>query len=141
MRNESTNQCNGMLTVSCCVAMSITLSLAGKSALITGGSRGIGAACVRMFRQAGAQVTFNYQKAQHAAAQLVEECDSDHTHAVQSELGSVEAGESLVRAAIERFGRLDCLVVNHGIWPPHDQPIDTMTEEQWRGTLSINLDS
>jgi len=56
-------------------------------------------------------------------------------------LGSVEDGEALVQAAAAAFGRLDILVVNHGIWPPHDQPIATMSTGQWRETMGINLDS
>ena len=43
--------------------------------------------------------------------------------------------------AIAVFGQLDILVVNHGIWPPHDQSVATMSAAQWRGTLGINLDS
>jgi 3-oxoacyl-[acyl-carrier protein] reductase len=39
------------------------------------------------------------------------------------------------------FGRLDILVVNHGVWPSHDQPIATMADEQWSTTLGVNLDS
>jgi 3-oxoacyl-[acyl-carrier protein] reductase len=39
------------------------------------------------------------------------------------------------------FGRIDCVIVNHGIWPPHDQSIATMSAEQWRGTMGVNLDS
>ncbi len=39
------------------------------------------------------------------------------------------------------FGSLDVLVVNHGIWPPVDTPIDAMSDEQWRTTVSVNLDS
>jgi 3-oxoacyl-[acyl-carrier protein] reductase len=42
---------------------------------------------------------------------------------------------------VESFGRLDCLVVNHGIWPPHDIPVESMSDAQWRCTLGINLDS
>ncbi len=53
----------------------------------------------------------------------------------------MEDGQALVAAAVKVFGRLDCLVVNHGIWPPHNQPIATMSAEQWRGTLGVNLDS
>jgi len=121
--------------------MPVTLDLQGKVALITGGSRGIGAACVRMFREAGAKVTFNYQKAADVAEKLVTECGADETLAVQADLDGSGAEERLVSATIEKFGRLDILVVNHGIWPPHDQPIETMPTEQWRKTVAINLDS
>ena len=39
------------------------------------------------------------------------------------------------------FGRIDCLVVNHGIWPPDDAPINALDEQQWRRTINVNLDS
>jgi 3-oxoacyl-[acyl-carrier protein] reductase len=60
---------------------------------------------------------------------------------VEQDLSTPEAGRALVAKAVAAFGRLDCLVVNHGIWPPHDAPIDTMSEQQWRETMGINLDS
>ncbi len=120
----------------------VSLSLAGKVALITGGSRGIGAATVRMFRQAGARVVFSYRSAEAQAGALVEECGGGEVcRGVQQELAAAEDGQALVAAAVEAFGRVDCLIVNHGIWPPHDAPIGTMTVEQWRGTLGVNLDS
>lgn len=120
----------------------ITLSLDSKVAVVTGGSRGIGAAIVRAFTAAGARVLFNYQRAQTEANQLADECGGDsHCAAVQADLSSAEASGNLVNAAVERFGKLDIIVGNHGIWPPHDAPIDQMTEEQWRQTIAINLDS
>lgn len=119
----------------------VQLSLAGKVALITGGSRGIGAATVKMFCAAGAKVLFNYQKAREAADRVVRECGAEVCAASQAELSSVADAQGLVEAAVERFGRLDCLVANHGIWPPNDAPIDQMTEKQWRGTIATNLDS
>jgi 3-oxoacyl-[acyl-carrier protein] reductase len=120
----------------------VFLSLERKVALVTGGSRGIGAATVRMLRQAGAKVVFSYQNAAAAASSLVDELGGDEVcRAVQQELKTPEDGRALVAAAIEAFGRLDCLIVNHGVWPAHDQPIDTMTDAQWRSTLGINLDS
>jgi len=117
-----------------------TLSLDGRVALITGGSRGIGAATVRLFVRAGARVVFNYQRAQAEALRLVEECGADRCHAVQADLTGTSNAEPLVRAAVERFGALDTLVVNHGIWLD-DAPVDQMSDEQWRTTLAVNLDS
>jgi 3-oxoacyl-[acyl-carrier protein] reductase len=60
---------------------------------------------------------------------------------VEQDLSSPADGRSLVAAAVKAFGRLDALVVNHGVWPPEEMPIELMTEEQWRNTMSINLDS
>jgi 3-oxoacyl-[acyl-carrier protein] reductase len=123
-------------------ASGLTLSLAGKVALVTGGSRGIGAATVRLLRQAGARVVFSYQTAENRARALVSECGGEeHCRAIQQELASIEDGQALVAAAIPIFGRLDILVVNHGVWPPHDQPIATMPAAQWTATLGVNLAS
>ena len=119
----------------------IQLSLAGKVALITGGSRGIGAATVKMFCSAGARVVFNYQKARDAADNIVARCGTETCAAVQAELSSPPDGEKLVKTAVQKFGRLDCLVANHGIWPPQDAPVDQMPDKQWQQTIAINLDS
>jgi 3-oxoacyl-[acyl-carrier protein] reductase len=121
--------------------MSVSLSLSGKVALITGGSRGIGAATVRLFAAAGAKVVFNYRSAQAQAEELVQQCGPDSCHAVASDLKTPAAGRDLVKATIERFGRIDILIANHGVWPPQDIPIEQMTDEHWRTTMSINLDS
>ena len=120
----------------------VSLSLDGKVALITGGSRGIGAETVRLFRQAGAKVVFNYQQARERALALVEECGgAGECVAIQQELSDVDGGQSLVGAACRCFGRLDALVVNHGIWPPQDESIATMSSERWGRTMGVNLDS
>src|SRR5712672_2637004 len=120
----------------------VVLSVAGKVALITGGSRGIGAATVRLFRQAGAKVVFTYRTAAQQAEALVQECGGPELcRAVQQPLFTPEDGDALVAAAVAAFGRLDCAILNHGIWPSHDAPIATMTTAQWRDTLGINLDS
>lgn len=122
--------------------MPVPLSVEGKTALITGGSRGIGAACVRLFRQAGARVAFSYLSARDTAETLAAECGGPgHCRAFQQNLASPEDGRTLVRNAVEAFGRLDILVANHGVWPPQDAPIASMPEAQWRETLAINLDS
>ena len=121
--------------------MSITLSLNHKVALITGGSRGIGAASVRMFVAAGAKVMFNYEKAREQAEQLAKELGQDRCAAMACDLSNAGAARELVAATIQRFGRLDILVANHGIWPPDDMPIDKMPEAQWRRTIAINVES
>lgn len=119
----------------------MNLTLGSKVALITGGSRGIGAAAVRLFVGAGARVVFNYQTAQAQADALVRECGQENCRAVQSDLATTAGAEKLVASAIAEFERLDILVANHGIWPPADTPIDQMTDEQWRRTIAVNLDS
>ncbi|MCI0353803.1 MAG: SDR family oxidoreductase [Acidobacteria bacterium] len=119
----------------------VSLSLDNKVAVITGGSRGIGAATVRMFCAAGGRVLFNYAQAKAAAEKLVRECGADRCVAVPADLSGTASGEPLIRAAVDRFGRLDVLVANHGVWPPEDVSIDRMSEEHWRRTLAINLDS
>jgi 3-oxoacyl-[acyl-carrier protein] reductase len=119
----------------------MNLSLSGKIALITGGSRGIGSATVRMFVAAGARVLFNYHRSQTQAEQLVRQAGETSCAAVNCDLSGPEAGRELVAATIRRFGGLDILVVNHGVWPSHDTPVDTLADEQWRRTLAVNLDS
>jgi 3-oxoacyl-[acyl-carrier protein] reductase len=121
--------------------MSIPLSLEGRVALITGGSRGIGAATVRMFVAAGAKVVFSYRSARSQAEALAKECGKDVCHAVASDLKTPQAARSLVAEAVKNFGRIDILVANHGVWPAEDVPIERMTDEHWRSTLSINLDA
>ncbi len=120
--------------------MSVALSLSNKAALITGGSRGIGAATVRMFSQAGARVAFSYQKARAQAEALEKEC-GPNCHAIGAELNSPHSARALIAATVKHFGRLDILVANHGIWLAEDVPIEKMSSEQWSSTLSINLDA
>ncbi len=120
----------------------LALSLAGKVALVTGGSRGIGAATVRLLRQAGARVVFSYRSQEGRARALVAECGGEEScRAIRQELATIEDGQALIAASIAIFGRLDILVVNHGVWPSHDQPIATMPKSQWAGTLGVNLAS
>jgi 3-oxoacyl-[acyl-carrier protein] reductase len=120
----------------------VSLSLQEKVALVTGGSRGIGAETVRLFCAAGARVVFNYRAAREAAEALAAECGGrEQCVALEQELGTVEHGRRLVERATAVFGRLDCLIVNHGVWPSDDSPIESMTEQQWHSTVGTNLDS
>lgn len=120
----------------------VSLRMEGKVALITGGSRGIGAETVRLFSAAGARVVFSYRQAREPAVALMEECGGPTLCVpVEQDLSSPAHGRALIAAAIQAFGRLDALVVNHGVWPAEDAPIELMTEEQWRRTIAVNLDS
>jgi 3-oxoacyl-[acyl-carrier protein] reductase len=120
--------------------MSVTLSLSGKVALISGGSRGIGAATVRLFTAAGAQVAFSYRSARAQAEALAQECGAAVCHPIASNLDIPAVARSLVEETVQHFGRLDILVANHGVWPVEDVAIEHMTDSQWRSTMSINLD-
>src|SRR3954454_1899069 len=121
--------------------MNVALSLAGRVALISGGSRGIGAATVRLFVAAGAKVAFSYRSARSQAEALAAECGSGSCYPISCDLNSPQASRALVTEAVRHFGRLDILVANHGVWPPEDMPIERLPDEQWRSTLSINLDA
>src|SRR5271154_2876380 len=120
--------------------MSISLSLPGKVALISGGSRGIGAATVRMFVAAGAKVAFTYQSARAQADALAKECGADLCYSVAGNLNQPDAARVVIAETVKHFGRLDILVANHGVWPAEDVGVDNMADEQWRSTMSINLD-
>ena len=119
------------------------ISLAGKAALITGGSRGIGAAAVKLFAQAGADVIFNYNKAKDAAAQVEQEARKHGTRveAFKAEVGKHDDNKRLVDQCISRLGRLDIVVANAGVWNPDDLPIEKMTEKQWDEMMRVNLKS
>lgn len=120
----------------------VALTLEDRVAVVTGGSRGIGAAIVRMFTQAGARVVFSYQKAGATAEKLAADCGgARQCVAVKAELSSSGSAAPLIDTAVQHFGKLDVVIGNHGVWPPHDAPIDQMADEQWRSTLAINLES
>ncbi len=119
------------------------ISLAGKAALITGGSRGIGAAAVRLFAQAGADVVFSYNSAKEAAKQVEQEAGKHGTRveAFKADVGKHSDNGKLVEHTIKRLGRLDILVPNAGVWNLEDLPIEKMTEKQWDDMMRINLKS
>jgi 3-oxoacyl-[acyl-carrier protein] reductase len=119
------------------------ISLAGKAALITGGSRGIGAAAVKLFAQAGADVVFNYNKAKEPALQVETDARKHGTRveAFKADVGRHADNKKLVEFAIARLGRLDILVPNAGVWNHDDLGIEKMSEKQWDDMIRVNLKS
>lgn len=119
------------------------ISLAGKAALITGGSRGIGAATVKLFAHAGADVIFSYNKAKDAAVQVEQEARKHGTRVegLKADAGKHADNQKLVEHCVARLGRLDIAVANAGIWNAEDLPIEKMSEKQWDEMIRVNLKS
>jgi 3-oxoacyl-[acyl-carrier protein] reductase len=119
------------------------ISLAGKAALITGGSRGIGAATVKLFAQAGADVVFNYHRKKAAAAAVEQEARKHGTRIefLKADLGRMQDAQELVEHAVARLGRLDILVANVGIWNAEDAPVEKLSEREWDEMMRISLKS
>jgi 3-oxoacyl-[acyl-carrier protein] reductase len=119
------------------------ISLAGKAALITGGSRGIGAAAVKLFAQAGADVVFNYHRSKDAARQVELEARKHGTRveAFQADLRRMPDNKNLVKHCMTRLGRMDILVANAAVWNAEDLSIQAMSEHDWDEMMRINLKS
>src|SRR6187200_1616480 len=115
------------------------LDLTGKTALVTGGSRGIGKAIVLRLARQGADVAFSYRGNTDAANATAAEVESlgRRALAVQADAKEQQGAESLVKAALDAFGKVDILVNNAGI--TRDDLIMRMKAEDWRDVLETNL--
>src|SRR5688572_25934946 len=107
------------------------IDLSGRVALATGGSRGIGWACVETLTRAGAQCAFTYRTSEDAAAEAVLEIRAEGgvCEAVRLGLEDPESARAAVEEVVERLGRLDILVNNAGIWNVGSVPIQEMRPE------------
>ena len=116
-----------------------SLGLAGKVAIVTGGSRGIGRAVVDLLSSFGATVVVNYLRDEHAAAETVAKAreHSAEAVAVQADVAQLSEADHLVNETLERFGRIDFLICNAGIW--EGAPVESISEELWDKTFDINL--
>jgi len=105
--------------------------LEGKTALVTGGSRGIGAAIVKKFAEHGADVAFTYLSSEERANKIVEELKAlgSNAKAYRSDASSFTEAETLVKSVLEDYGKIDVLVNNAGI--TRDNLMFRMTEEAW----------
>jgi 3-oxoacyl-[acyl-carrier protein] reductase len=120
------------------------IGLRGKRALVTGGSRGIGAAAAELFAEHGVHVAIGYRSRRADAEALVERLQSTHgvtaiAHA--SDISTRAGAEDLIDRAASQLGGLDFFVGSAGIWPCDDVPLADMTDEQWRRTMAENVDS
>ena len=113
--------------------------LAGQVALVTGASRGIGAAVARRLGEAGAFVVVNFHRSADAANDVVRsiEAAGGRAKAVPADVTDVEAVESLFRATLDIEGRLDVLVNNAGA--VKDAPVAALTDRDWQRVLDLNL--
>jgi 3-oxoacyl-[acyl-carrier protein] reductase len=116
------------------------LSLEGRVAIVTGGSRGIGKAVAERLAEAGARVIISYKSDEAAAAEtaraITVRYQSEAT-AVRSDVCDVAGAEHLVDVAIEKFGRLDILVCNAGVW--EGAAVEEISEELWDRVIDVNL--
>jgi 3-oxoacyl-[acyl-carrier protein] reductase len=115
------------------------IDLSGKTALVTGGSRGIGRAIVARLATQGADVAFTYKGNTAAAAETVGIVEGLGRRAlsVQGDASQAEVAETVVKAVIETFGKVDILVNNAGV--TRDDLIMRMSIEAWREVLETNL--
>jgi len=111
----------------------------GKTALITGGSRGIGRACVVELARQGATVAFVYQRNQEAADQLIAELKDapGKVQAIQADVADLARAHQVVDGLLEQWSKLDVLVNSAGI--VRDGLLGAMTPEQWREVIDTNL--
>jgi len=115
------------------------IDLTGKTALVTGGSRGIGRAIgIRLARQ-GADVAFTYKGNAAAAADTAAEIDAlgRRSAPIQADASDPESADGVVKAVLEVFGKIDILVNNAGV--TRDDLIMRMSAEAWREVLETNL--
>lgn len=115
------------------------VDLAGRLALVTGGSRGIGAALVRAMAEAGASVVVNYRQDEAAARQVVEEIRGKGGDASvwQADVRDGQAVSAMIDGVVSQGGRLDILVNNAGII--RDALVPEMGDEEWHSVLDTNL--
>jgi 3-oxoacyl-[acyl-carrier protein] reductase len=115
------------------------IDLSGKTALVTGGSRGIGRAIVLRLATQGADVAFTYKGNAAAASETVAAVEGlgRTALAIQADASEPESAEGVVKQALDAFGKIDILVNNAGV--TRDDLIMRMSPEAWREVLETNL--
>jgi 3-oxoacyl-[acyl-carrier protein] reductase len=116
------------------------INFEGQVAIITGGSRGIGAAVAIYFSKAGSNIVITYTKNDKAAKDVVQKVKNNGKEclALKADIAEEENANFVVKEALKKFGRIDVLVNNAGIWTYGK--IGEMSQKIWQETMHINLD-
>ena len=116
-----------------------SLSLRGRVAIVTGGSRGIGRAVVLRLAELGANVVVNFHENRSAADEVLKEVRElgVQGEVIQANVALLPDAEKLVSQTLERFQRIDFLICNAGIWK--GAPVEEISEDLWDKTIDINL--
>jgi len=119
------------------------IDLKGRRALVTGGSRGIGAATARLLARAGADVVIGYRSRVAAADAVVRELREFGVKAAAfaADVSTRDGAQSLVDSTVNLLGGLDLFVANAGVWPAADVALTNMEDAQWSNTMRENVDS
>lgn len=114
-------------------------SLSGRVVLVTGASRGIGAAIALACAEAGADVGVAYRQDRNGADDTVAKVRSTgrQAHAFRVDVSLPEQVDSMIGAALDRFGRIDGLVNNAGVMP--ESQVSEMTVHEWREVIDVDL--
>jgi 3-oxoacyl-[acyl-carrier protein] reductase len=117
--------------------------LAGRRALVTGGSRGIGAATALLFAEFGVHVAIGYRSRKEDADRMVAQLNAMGVDAAafSTDISTREGADKLVQQTVTALGGLDFFVGNAGIWPADDVPVADMDDNRWRRTMAENVDS
>src|SRR5687768_17577525 len=119
------------------------MSLRGKRALVTGGSRGIGAETAVLLAECGADVGIGFKSRDADAAEVVRRVADRgvRSFSQSADLTTPAGADTLFERAVREFGGLDIVVGNAGTWPVEEAAVDRMPDERWRATLMQNLDA
>jgi glucose 1-dehydrogenase len=113
-------------------------NFAGKTVLVTGGSRGIGRACVQAFAKSGAQVAINYNRSEEEALKVLETSRTlSNSQIFKADTSNLQQVNAMVADIVKYFGKIDILINNAGVL--RRTPFLQITESEWDYVLDVNL--